>query len=103
MLRDLDYHDRLADVTLLYLNRGPRSAARELEELSRRRPGFRVVLSMTRHEGWAGEPERIGHGLLGRFVDDISGCDFYVVGTPWHGPQCCRPYPVRGRTPGPDP
>jgi len=84
MLRDLDHRDRLADVTLLYLNRDPRSAAylAELEELSRRRPGFRLVLSMTRHEGWAGETERFGHGLLGRLVDDISGCDYYVVGTP---------------------
>lgn len=75
MLRDLDHRDRLADVTLLYLNRDPRSAAylAELEELSRRRPGFRLVLSMTRHEGWAGETERFGHGLLGRLVEDISG------------------------------
>ena len=63
-----NHRDRLADVTLLYLNRDPRSAAylAELEELSRRRPGFRLVLSMTRHEGWAGETERFGHGLLGR-------------------------------------
>lgn len=50
MLRDLDHHGTLRDVTLLYFNRTPRTAAYldELQALAERQPGLRLLPVMTR-------------------------------------------------------
>lgn len=84
MLRDLEHRGRLEQVTLLYFNRNPQSAAylAELEEMAHARPGFRLVLAMTRHEPWQGVQERLSGQLLSRLLGDIGRYDVYVVGTP---------------------
>lgn len=84
MLRDLDQRDWVDDITLLYFNRTPESAAylSELQEMSRRRPGLQLVLSMTRHETWDGETERLGAPMLTRLLGDPRRHEYYVVGTP---------------------
>lgn len=84
MLRDLDQHDRLTDVSLLYFNRTPASSAYlpELEEMAARRPGFRLVLSMTRHPAWTGTTSQLDAELLARHFDVPEAQDYFVVGSP---------------------
>lgn len=84
MLGDLEHRGRLEDVVLLYFNRNPQSAAYlgELEELAHAHPGFRLVVSMTRHEPWQGVQERLSERLLTGLLGDVTRYDVYVVGTP---------------------
>ena len=84
MLRDLEHRDQLEDVTLLYFNRTPETAAylAELQDMSGRHPGLRLVPSMTRHTRWEGETERLSEPFLTRLLGELDRYDFYVVGTP---------------------
>lgn len=84
MLRELDHREALDQVTMLYFNRSPASAAYlpELEELAARHAGFTLVLSMTRHPHWVGETARLSPALLHRVVPNPTAAEYYVVGTP---------------------
>ncbi len=84
MLRDLEYHGTLRDVTLLYVNRTVRSAAylEELQAMSQRQPGLRLLPVMTREADWEGETERLSKALIARILPDVADYDYYVVGTP---------------------
>ncbi len=84
MLRDLEHHGTLRDVTLLYFNRTTRSAAYlgELQAMAERHPGLRLLPVMTREPGWEGETERLSEALFDRILLDVAAHDYYVVGTP---------------------
>ncbi len=84
MLRDLEHHGTLRDVTLLYFNRTTRSAAYldELQAMAERQPGLRLLPVMTREPGWEGETERLSQELFSRILPDVADHDYYVVGTP---------------------
>jgi len=71
-------------VTLVYSNRDRASAAflDELEELERRVPGLRVVVTMTDEPGWEGETRRLDADVLAELVGGLEGKTFLVAGPP---------------------
>ena len=71
-------------VTLVYSNRDRESSAflDELEELERRIPGLRVVLTMTDEPGWDGESRRLDADVLAELVGGLDGKTFLVAGPP---------------------
>jgi ferredoxin-NADP reductase len=72
------------DVTLLYSNRDPASAAflDELGELEAQIPGLRVIVTMTDDDAWEGEHRRIDEGFVRDHVGDLSRPTFFVAGPP---------------------
>lgn len=71
-------------VTLVYSNRDRESAAflDELEQLERRIPGLRVVLTMTDDPGWEGETRHLDADVLGELAGGLEGKTFLVAGPP---------------------
>ena len=71
-------------VTLVYSNRDRDSAAflDELEELERRIPNLRVVLTMTGDPDWTGERRRIDADMLRDHLDDDLRAFTYLVAGP---------------------
>jgi ferredoxin-NADP reductase len=71
-------------ITLVYSNRNRESAPflDELEELERRIPGLRVVLTMTDDGGWEGETRRIDAAMLRDHLGDLDRYEFLVAGPP---------------------
>jgi ferredoxin-NADP reductase len=71
-------------VTLVYSNRDRESTAflDELEELERRLPRLRLVLTMTQDEGWEGESRRIDLDFLRDHLDGELGASTYLVAGP---------------------
>ena len=71
-------------ITLVYSNRDRESAAflDELEELERRIPGLKVVLTMTGDDGWSGESRRIDEAMLRDHLGDLDRYTFFVAGPP---------------------
>jgi ferredoxin-NADP reductase len=71
-------------VTLVYSNRDRESAAflDELEQLERRIPGLRVVLTMTDDPGWEGETRHLDGDVLAELVGGLEGKTFLVAGPP---------------------
>jgi ferredoxin-NADP reductase len=71
-------------ITLVYSNRDRESAAflDELEELERRIPGLKVVLTMTNDPGWEGERRHIDGTMLRDQLGDLDGYTFFVAGPP---------------------
>jgi ferredoxin-NADP reductase len=66
MLRYIDDEGLPYRVTLVYSNRTRAETAflDELRDLERRRPDFRLVLTMTQDPTWTGETRRIDAGFL---------------------------------------
>jgi ferredoxin-NADP reductase len=71
-------------VTLVYSNRDRESAAflDELEELERKIPNLRVVLTMTDDPEWQGEKRRIGEELLADVLGGDLGSSTYLIAGP---------------------
>jgi ferredoxin-NADP reductase len=71
-------------ITLVYSNRNRESAPflDELEELERRIPGLRVVLTMTDDAGWDGETRRIDAAMLRDHLGGLDRYEFLVAGPP---------------------
>ena len=71
-------------VTLVYSNRDRESTAflDELQELERRIPGLRVVLTMTDDPGWAGETRHLDAEGLAELVGGLEAKTFLVAGPP---------------------
>jgi ferredoxin-NADP reductase len=71
-------------ITLVFSNRDRESAAflDELQELARRIPGLRLVLTMTDDEGWDGETRRIDADMLREHLGTLDGYVFLVAGPP---------------------
>jgi ferredoxin-NADP reductase len=69
-------------ITLVYSNRNRESAPflDELEELERRIPGLRVVLTMTDDAGWDGETRRIDAAMLRDHLGGLGLHTFLVAG-----------------------
>ena len=84
MLRYIDDTDAPYRVTLVYSNRDRGSTAflDELEELERRIPGLRVVLTMTDDPDWEGETRHLDAAVLGELVGGLEGKRFLVAGPP---------------------
>jgi len=55
----------------------------ELQELARRHPDFRCVVTFTGYapDGWTGETGRIGDKLIAKHVPDIKTAEFMACGT----------------------
>jgi ferredoxin-NADP reductase len=71
-------------VTLVYSNRDRESSAflDELRELEERIPALRVVLTMTKDEGWDGETRHIDADMLRDHLGTLDGYVFLVAGPP---------------------
>jgi ferredoxin-NADP reductase len=71
-------------VTLVYSNRDRESAAflDELEELERKIPNLRIVLTMTDDPEWQGEKRRIGEELLADVLGGDLGSSTYLIAGP---------------------
>jgi len=73
---------------LFYSNRRPEDAAflDELKTLEGENRQYRLVGTMTDHDrsarAWAGETGYINQGMLARYVGDLNGPIYYVVGPP---------------------
>jgi ferredoxin-NADP reductase len=61
-------------VTLIYSNRDRESTAflEELQQLERELPNFRLVLTMTKDDGWDGETRRVDAAFLADYVGDFT-------------------------------
>lgn len=76
------------EITLIYSNRTPESAAfhEELAQLARLHPRFRYVPTMTRAEEsrqpWDGERRLVSAELLREYVDDLGRAIFFAAGPP---------------------
>jgi ferredoxin-NADP reductase len=75
------------EVRLVYSNRNEAEIAyrKELEELTRVNPRFKVVHTLTRtpeDSSWAGRRGRIDSHLLGEVASGLSNPVYYVCGTP---------------------
>jgi ferredoxin-NADP reductase len=88
MLRQAAKDESPQRLVLLYSNRRPEDAAflRELHELARRNPNFRLVATMTEMgksaAQWEGETGFVDARLVERSVDGLAAPVYYVVGPP---------------------
>lgn len=71
-------------ISLVYSNRDRESAAflDELQELSRRIGGLRLVLVMTDDPAWSGETRHLDAEVLGELVGSLDDKTFLVAGPP---------------------
>jgi ferredoxin-NADP reductase len=72
-------------VTLVYSNRDRESTAflDELTQLEQENPNLRLVVTMTKDDGWEGENRRIGIDLLRDHLgEDLSSFTYFVAGPP---------------------
>ena len=73
---------------LLYSNRRPADAAflPELQAMAQRAPAFRMVATMTAHDGiepaWQGERGKLGPELLARHAAELENPLWYLAGPP---------------------
>jgi ferredoxin-NADP reductase len=84
MLRYIAEENLPHRVTLVYSNRDRESAAflAELQELERRNPNLRLVLTMTEDPEWDGETRRIDADFLRDHLGDDLGAFTYLVAGP---------------------
>jgi ferredoxin-NADP reductase len=84
MLRYIAEENLPHRVTLIYSNRDRESTAflDELQELERRNPNLRLVLTMTEDPEWDGDKRRIDAGFLRDHLDDDLGAFTYLVAGP---------------------
>jgi len=84
MLRYVAHEQLPYRITLVYSNRDRQSAAflDELEELERRIPRLRVVLTMTDEPAWEGETRHLDAEVLRDLVGDLGSKTFLVAGPP---------------------
>ncbi len=87
ILREAAATEDPLSATLIYANRRPDDALylRELQQLERELPGFRLIPTMTAVEPdthrWAGERLRPGSILLQKYLPEIVGPAYYVAGS----------------------
>lgn len=73
---------------LFYSNRRPEDAPylKELQNLARQNPSFRLIATMTQPEksaqAWQGETGFIDRAMLEKYVDDLRSPIYYVAGLP---------------------
>lgn len=85
MLRSIEEEGLPYRVTLVFSNRDRASAAflDELEDLERRIPGLRLVVTMTQDPAWPGETRRIDPPFLRDHLgEDLDASTFLVAGPP---------------------
>jgi ferredoxin-NADP reductase len=84
MLRYIAEENLPHRVTLVYSNRDRESAAflDELQELERRNPNLRLVLTMTEDPEWDGETRRMDADFLRDHLGDDLGAFTYLVAGP---------------------
>ncbi len=72
------------NITLIYSNRNQDSSAflKELEELTKRIPNLKLVLTMTEDDFWQGEKRRINGQLITDYTANLKNPFFYIVGPP---------------------
>jgi len=75
------------EIKLFYSNRNEERIVfrDELDELSKQLSNLEVVHTLTDLEDgakWDGERGYIDEQMLGRYIDDLDGCSFYLVGPP---------------------
>ncbi|MBI2018722.1 FAD-dependent oxidoreductase [Candidatus Daviesbacteria bacterium] len=71
-------------ITLIYSNRDQSSAAyvKELQELARTLPNFRLILTMTEDTSWVGENRRVDVQLIKDYTKNLKNPLYFVVGPP---------------------
>ena len=71
-------------ITLVYSNRDRESTPflDELPDLERRIDGLRVVLTMTKDDGWDGETRHIDEEMLRDHLGELTGYTYLVAGPP---------------------
>lgn len=88
MVRQAAQDQLLQQLTLIYSNRRPESAAflAELQGLEKRNPNFRLVATMTdlsrSRQPWPGATGEIDRVLLQQAVGDLAAPIYYLVGPP---------------------
>ncbi|MHB8643402.1 MAG: FAD-dependent oxidoreductase [Gaiellaceae bacterium] len=72
------------DATLVYSNRDRESTAflDELDDLQARIPKLRVVLTMTKDDGWDGESRHVDPEMLRDHLGELTDYTFVVAGPP---------------------
>ena len=73
-----------ANITLIYSNRNQQSTAflKELEELAKKIPNFKLVLTMTEDNGWSGEKRKVDGQFIKEYTSNLQNPYFMVVGPP---------------------
>jgi ferredoxin-NADP reductase len=72
-------------ITLIYSNRDRESTAflNELQELEKKNPNLRLILTMTQDPGWEGEARKIDAQFFEDYVEgDLNDYTFLVAGPP---------------------
>jgi ferredoxin-NADP reductase len=84
MLRYIADEELPYRITLVFSNRDRESAPflDEVQELERRIPGLRVVLTMTDDGGWDGETRHIDADMLRDHLGTLDGSVFLIAGPP---------------------
>ena len=85
MLRFIEAEGLPHRVTLIYSNRDRESTAflAELEDLARKNPNVRLVLTMTQDADWEGETRRIGADLFEDYLgENLNDSSYMVAGPP---------------------
>ena len=88
MVRQATRDQLLQQLTLLYSNRRPESAAflAELQALEKQNPNFRLVATMTdlsrSRQAWPGATGEIDRAMLQQAVGDLAAPIYYLVGPP---------------------
>lgn len=84
MLRYVSEEKLPANITLIYSNRNQASTAflKELQELSKTIPNFKLVLTMTEDNVWSGEKREVDARLIKDYTASLQNPFFCVVGPP---------------------
>lgn len=84
MLRYVAEEKLPAKITLIYSNRNQGSTAflKEVEELSKIIPNFKLILTMTEDNAWAGETRKVDAKFIMDYTKNLKNPFFFVVGPP---------------------
>lgn len=84
MLRYTQEEKLPANITLIYSNRNQASSAflKELQDLSKKIPNLKLVLTMTEDEGWQGEKRMVDAKFIKDYTNQLTNPYFFVVGPP---------------------
>lgn len=84
MLRYAQEEKLPANITLIYSNRNQAATAflKELQDLSKKIPNLKLVLTMTEDENWQGENRMVDASFIKDYTSNLQNPYFFVVGPP---------------------
>lgn len=84
MLRYISEEKLPTDITLIFSNRNQASTAflKELQELSKTIPNFKLILTMTEDNEWSGEKRKVDANFIKDYTSNLQNPYFFVVGPP---------------------